>query len=271
MNEAVASPAVVVTGASSGIGREIARLAAKDGHTVVLVGRSERPLHALAAELQAQGSTAKTLALNLESPDALVRIDELLAASGLYCDVLVNSAGFGVFGPAAKADRNLQIALIDVNIRAVTALTLRFLPAMVERRRGGIINVGSITGYAPGPYMATYCASKAFIRSFSAALSAEVAGSGVTVTCLTPGVVRTAFFDREPMGQRQGRLLKILPRGDVMMTANIGWKSFKAGKSIVVPRFIDKFVIAVCSMLPDRALARLVSSLQRNRQADTPA
>ena len=264
-------PAVVVTGASSGIGREMARLAAKDGHSVLLVGRNEPALREVAMELEARGVAAKVLPLNLESPDAVIRIDEVLASSDLYCDILVNSAGFGVFGSVAEADKGIQLALIDVNIRAVVALIAQFLPGMIERRRGGIINFGSITGYAPGPYMAAYCASKAFIRSFSAALSAEVAGTGVTVTCLTPGVVRTAFFDREPMGQKQGRLMKILPRGHVMRTAEAAWQGFNAGKSIVVPRFIDKFVIAVCSMLPDRALARLVSALQRNRQARSPA
>lgn len=271
MNAAAVTAAVIITGASSGIGRDIARLAAKDGHTVVLVGRNEHALHALASELHTQGSIAKTLALNLEMPDAFARIDEALATHGLYCDILVNSAGFGVFGPVATADKDLQLALIDVNIRAVTALTLRFLPGMIERRRGGIINVGSITAYAPGPNMAAYCASKAFIRSFSAALSAEVAGTGVTVTCLTPGVVRTAFFERDSMGRPRTRLLKILPRGEVVRTAEAGWNAFKAGKSIVVPRLIDKVVIAICSMLPDRVLARLASALQQDRQARTRA
>ena len=143
---------------------------------------------------------------------------------GLYCDVLINSAGFGVFGLVTEANEDLQLALIDVNIRAVIALITRFLPGMIERRRGGIINVGSITGSAPGPYMASYCASKAFIRSFSAALSQEVSGTGVTVTCLTPGVVRTAFFDRESMGGKQSRMMKLLPRGEVTMTAERAWR-----------------------------------------------
>jgi short-subunit dehydrogenase len=268
MTAAAAQPAVVVTGASSGIGRAIARLAAQDGYAVVLVGRNEDALQALADEL---GARARTLPLHLEKPDAIPRIEALLAECGLYCEILVNSAGFGMYGPVATADQNLQLTLIDVNIRAVATLTSRFLPGMIERRRGGIINVGSITGYAPGPHMAAYCASKAFIRSFSAALSAEVAGTGVTVTCLTPGVVRTAFFEREPMGHGQTRLMKILPRGDVTVTARAGWQAFKAGKSIVVPRLIDKFVIAVCSLLPDRALAWLVNALQRRPQARSPA
>ena len=228
-------------------------------------GATKSALHDLAIKLEAHGVAATALALKLESGDAVIRIVETLASNGQYCDILINGAGFGVFGSFAEAKNPLQLALIDVNIRVVTALIAEFLPGMIERRRGGIINIGSITGYAPGPYMATYCASKAYIRSFTAALAAEVAGTGVTVTCLTPGVVRTAFFDRQPMEQRQSKLLKILPRGDAAHAAKAAWLGFKAGKSIVVPRFIDQFAIAVCAMLPDRALARMVVALQRSR------
>jgi uncharacterized protein len=263
MSSETDAPAIVVTGASSGIGREIARLAAEDRKPLILVGRSEVELQKLADELRTQGTVAHTLSLDLQHQDAISQIEALLSAHGLYCDVLVNSAGFGVFGGVLEGDGNLQAQLIDVNVRAVVALTLRFLPGMVERRRGGIINLGSITGYAPGPYMAAYCASKAFVRSWSAALSAEMAGTGVTVTCLTPGVVRTAFFNRQAFSSN--RLLKILPRGDVGPAAKAAWAAFKAGKTIVVPRFIDRFIIWLCWILPDRFLIWLVSALQRMR------
>jgi short-subunit dehydrogenase len=132
---------------------------------------------------------------------------------------------------------------------------------MLSRGQGGIINIGSITGYSPGPYMAGYCASKAFIRSFSAAQSAEVAGTGVTVTCLTPGILRTAFFDRAPMGH--SRLIKILPHGNAEKAARMAWKAFKQGRSLVVPRHIDRFVLSICWLTPDWLLARLVLALQR--------
>jgi uncharacterized protein len=263
MNSVTGAPAIVVTGASSGIGREIARLAAQDGKPLILVGRSEVELQKLADELRTRGIVAHAMSLDLEAQEAVSQIEAVLSAHDLYCDVLVNSAGFGVFGGVLEADRNLQAQLIDVNVRAVVTLTLRFLPGMVGRRRGGIINVGSITGYAPGPYMAAYCASKAFIRSWSAALSAEVAGTGVTVTCLTPGVIRTAFFNRQAISPN--RLLKILPRGNVTDAAKAAWAAFKAGKTIVVPRVIDRFIIGLCWLLPDRFLVWLVSTLQRMR------
>jgi short-subunit dehydrogenase len=256
-------PAIVVTGASSGIGQAIARVAAREKTFLLLVGRSQRPLDDLAAELAAAGAPAAALAVDLLAPGALDAIEHALAAHGRYCDVLVNSAGFGVFGPAAQAARGEQLGLIDVNIRALTDLTLRFLPGMIARGRGGVLNLGSITGYAAGPNMAAYYASKAYVNSFSAALAAEVEGSGVTVTCLAPGVVRTAFFERCSVGQT--RLMKLMPRTSAAATAEAGWSGFKAGKRIVVPRWIDRFSVLVCRLVPAGALARFVAAMQRPR------
>ena len=255
--------AIVVTGASSGIGRELARVAARDGSAMLLVGQSQTALDDLVAELTAGGGETHALALDLADRQAGDRIESALSARDLYCDVLVNSAGFGLYGPAAELDRAEQIKLLDVNARALTELTLRFLPGMLQRRRGGVVNVGSITGYMPGPRMALYFATKAYVRSFSASLSAEVAGSGVTVTCLAPGVVRTAFFERCKVGHT--RMFKIAPRGDAAATAAAGWRAFKAGKRLVTPRLIDRIIIAVCTVVPDGLLLRLLTALQRPR------
>ena len=257
------NPAIVVTGAASGIGRELARLAAGDGAFLLLVDKERQALGDLAQELGRAGAQVEALVVDLVHADAGERIAAALSGRGLYCDVLVNSAGFGLFGPAAVVDRAEQIDLLDVNARALTELSLRFLPAMVGRGHGGILNVGSITGYAPGPYMAVYYASKSYVRSFSAALAAEVTGTGVTVTCLVPGVVRTPFFERAAVGQT--RLFKLAPRGDAVKTAAAGWRGFKAGKRVVIPRLIDRMIAAVCNLLPDRVLARVVASLQRPR------
>jgi short-subunit dehydrogenase len=256
-------PAIVVTGASSGIGRELARIAAREGAFVLLVGRSQQALDDVAAELSGGGAQACALALDFCHPGAGSRIEDALSERSLYCDVLVNSAGFGVFGPAAKSDRTEQLGLVDVNVRALTELTLRFLPGMVARGRGGILNVGSLTGYAPGPNMATYFASKAYVKSFSAALAAEVAGSGVTVTCLSPGVVRTAFFERCGVGHT--RLFKFAPRSNADATAAAGWRGFRAGKRVVMPRLINRLIAGLCVVLPDSVLSRLVLALQRPR------
>jgi uncharacterized protein len=256
-------PAIVVTGASSGLGQAITRVAAHEGSFLLLVGRERVALDALVAELAAGGAQAAALPLDLTAPGALDAIEGALAERGLYCDVLVNSAGFGVFGPAAQASRSEQLSLLDVNIRALTELTLRVLPGMLARGHGGILNLGSITGYAAGPNMAVYYASKAYVNSFSAALAAEVAGTGVTVTCLAPGVVRTPFFERCSVGQTW--LMKLMPRSNPADTAEAGWRGFKAGKPMVVPRPIDQFSILVCKLLPARAITRFVATLQRPR------
>jgi uncharacterized protein len=261
-NEAL-RPAIVVTGASSGLGRAIARMAAREKSFLLLLGRSQRALDQLVAELAGGGAQAAAIAIDLLAPGALETIERALSERGLYCDVLVNSAGFGVFGPAAQAARGEQLNLIDLNVRALTELTLRFLPGMIARGRGGVLNLGSITGYAAGPNMAAYYASKAYVNSFSAALAAEVAGTGVTVTCLAPGVVRTAFFERCGVGR--SRLMKLMPRANAEDTAEAGWRGFKAGKRLVVPRWIDRFSVLVCRLFPTRAIAWFVATLQRPR------
>src|SRR5262245_21741072 len=148
---AALQPAIVVTGASSGLGQAIARLAAREGAFLLLVGREQAALDALATELAAGGAQAAALPLDLTTPGAVDAVEGALTARGLYCDVLVNSAGLVVYGPAAQVSRAEQLDLLDVNIRALTALTLRFLPGMLARGRGGVLNLGSITGYAPGP------------------------------------------------------------------------------------------------------------------------
>ena len=255
--------AIVVTGASSGIGRALARIAAREGSFLLLVDRSDQALGDLVAELAADGAQAAALSIDLLDFHALECIESALSERGLYCDVLVNSAGFGVFGPAVEVARGEQLRLIDVNVRALTELTLRFLPGMVARGHGGILNVGSITGYATGPNMAVYYASKAYVNSFSAALASEVAGSGVTVTCLTPGVVRTAFFARCAAGQT--RLFKLMPRSNAADTAEAGWHGFKAGKRIVIPRLIDRIILTIAMLLPENVTSQLVGSLQRVR------
>jgi short-subunit dehydrogenase len=261
VSSASLNPAVVVTGASSGIGRELARLAAGDGSFMVLVGLSPRALNELVAELAARGVPSAALLMDLTDPQAGGRIEAMLAQHLLYCDVLVNSAGFGMFGSTSQVDRTQQLRLLDVNARALTDLTLRFLPGMIERRRGGVLNLGSMASYAPGPYMAAYFASKAYVRSFSSALSAEVAGTGVTVTCLNPGVVRTAFFDRQSV--EWPRLFQIVPGSNASDVAAVGWRSFKAGKTLVIPGLANRILVALIRILPVGLVLRLTAVLMR--------
>jgi uncharacterized protein len=268
-------PAIVVTGASSGIGLALARVAAREVSqeasqgasqeraAIVLVGRSPQALGDLATELRKSGVEAHVLAIDLAASGSAQQVEGGLAQRELYCDVLVNSAGFGLFGPAVEVDREQQLSLIAVNVRALTDLTLRFLPGMTGRRRGGILNVSSIAGYMPGPNMAVYHASKAYVRSFTAALASEVAGTGVTVTCLSPGIVRTAFFQRAHWGRT--RLVKLLPRSNAGDVAEIGWRGFRAGKSLVIPGLANRIIAAALALVPDAVLLRAVSVLQRRQ------
>ena len=254
-------PAIVVTGASSGIGREIAKVAARDNQPLLLIARNELKLNAIADELRSGGTSVFVLAVDLSSPDSFQRIEQALTSHNLHCDVLVNNAGFGVFGAATEIDAASAINVIDVNVRALTELTLKFLPGMVARRRGGILNAGSITGFFIGPYMATYYASKAYIRSFSLALASELEGSGVTMTCLAPGVVLTPFFDRCAVGKT--RLFKIMPRTNVAVVAEAGWRGFRAGQALVIPNFANRAILALTSLLPSRAVTALIRRLQQ--------
>lgn len=257
------NPAIVVTGAASGIGRELSRIAAQDGSFLLLVDLSQKAVGELAIELGAAGAHAEALCVDLSDRDAAAQVEKKLFERGLYCDVLINSAGFGVFGAAAESSRAEQVSLLDVNARALTELSLRFLPGMLARGRGGILNVGSVFGYVPGPYMAVYCATKAYVRSFSAALAAEVVGRGVTVTCLAPGVVRTAFFKRCFVGQ--ARLFKIAPSADAINIAAAGWRGFKMRKRVVIPGLIYRLAIGLCPFIPDGIILRLISFLQHPR------
>lgn len=257
------TPATVVTGAASGIGRELARCAALEGAVVVLVDRSQEGLADLAAELgnKTGGAQAHTVILDLVSKDAGRRLESALSELGLYCDVLVNCAGFGVFGAAAEADRQLQLELIDVNVRTLTELTLRFVPGMIARKHGRILNVGSITGFVPGPNMAAYHASKAYVRSFTTALAQELAGTGVSATCLTPGIVVSPFFLHT--GFNKTRLAKLMPRSTVREVAAAGWRALQSGKRTAMPGLWNRTIIAACGLVPHALLLRLIAALQR--------
>jgi short-subunit dehydrogenase len=256
MSSEPCTPAIVVTGASSGIGRELARVAAREGSFMLLIGRAQATLEELAAELCAGGARAAALAVDLAEPDAGERIETALAERDLYCDVLINSAGFGLYGAAVDLDRAAQLSILDVNARALTDLTLRFLPGMVTRRRGGVINVGSLSGYVPGPRMALYYASKAYVRSFSDAIHAELAGSGVTMTSVNPGPVRTDFFRRADA--HESRMSKLVSRIDAPYVAKVGWRAFKAGRREVIPSLAHRLIAASMTIAP-RALMLWVS------------
>jgi short-subunit dehydrogenase len=255
-------PAVVVTGASSGLGAEFAKLAAAEGAKVVLIARSRPGLEALAASIDPSGRSAVVLAHDLSAPDAGEKVARELEALDLYCHTLINNAGFGLYGDAVELDRKHQLGIIDVNVYSATDLMLRFLPAMVARKSGAILNVGSVAGFAPGPRMAIYFASKAYLISVSQALKQELRGSGVTVTCLCPGPVRTPFLARA--GADRVALFKAIRKLDADDVARAGWKAMKAGRALCVPGIGTKVIVLLARIMPRALMLALVNYLQRD-------
>lgn len=252
-------PAVVVTGASGGIGRAIAKVVAREVEAVVLVARSADSLAAAAEEVRQEGSEALVLALDLTEPGASYEVEKFLVTNSRFCDVLINNAGCGLLGATGELPLKRQLAIIDLNIRALTDLTLRFLPGMLARRRGGILNVSSIASYLPGPNMALYFASKAYVRSFSEAVAEEVRGTGVNVTCVAPGPVGTQFFVRA--GANKARLFKLLPKMTTEQVAMRSWQAFKRGRRLVIPGIVANLTALVATHVPHRFSLPFVAGL----------
>jgi short-subunit dehydrogenase len=247
----------LVTGASGGIGEDIARLLAVDRRNVVLLARSAGKLQALADALRrAHNITAPVVVQDLSQPSAADAVAEALARQNLTIDILVNNAGLGTRGPFATADASETVRMLNVNIVALTMLTRHLLPGMVERRRGRILNVASTAAFQPGPFMATYYASKAYVLSFSEALSTETEGTGVTVTCLCPGPTQTGFQSTAKM--EQVRLLRVFNMMSSADVARAGYEGMMAGRAIVVPGMMNKLVGQLGRISP-RSLSRKVT------------
>jgi short-subunit dehydrogenase len=187
--------AALITGASAGLGKEFAWLFAADGHDVVLVARRKDKLEELANEIQAKHANVKAhvIAEDLAAEGAAERIVKALEEKKIEVEFLVNNAGFGGTGPFAESDFKRQLEMVQVNVTVLMTLTRLLLPKMIARQSGRILNIGSTAGFVPGPFMAVYYASKAFVNSFTEALSVELAGTGVTVTVSCPGATATEF------------------------------------------------------------------------------
>jgi hypothetical protein len=257
-------PAIVVTGASSGIGRAIAELAAADA-PVLLVARSREGLAETAAAIAAAGGEAHLLPLDLAGEGPVDQVAEALEQLGLHCDVLVNNAGFGLVGLAAELSRERQLAMVDLNVRTLTDLALAMLPGMIARRRGGILNIASVAAFLPGPRMAVYYASKAYVQSFSEALRAEARGSGVTITSLCPAPVSTPFLARAIGAERAGAMGEGPFHVPLDVVARAGWGGFKVGRGTVVPGLANRAAVLAARFLPRALIAGAVARHQARR------
>jgi hypothetical protein len=251
----------LITGASGGIGEEIARTLAARGYDLVLVARTEAKLAQLGAELmQRHGISATPIAADLADRAAPQQIVDRLAANALSIDILVNNAGFATYGSFADLDINGELQLLQVNIVALAHLTRLLLPGMIARRNGRIMNVASTAAFMPGPLMADYYASKAFVLSFSEALHNELQGSGITVTALCPGPTSTGFQARAQMeDSKLVRGRRIMDAGTV---ARAGVEGMLAGRPLVIPGFMNRVMAFLPRLVPRSILPGIVRSAQ---------
>jgi short-subunit dehydrogenase len=253
----------LITGASAGIGAELARVFASNGHRLALVARRADRLAALADEITAAGGAAPiVIACDLEQPDASDRIAAALTAEDVEVEYVVNNAGFGLFGQAIELDRAEQLGMIAVNIRAMTDLSLRFSDNLI-RHRGGILNVASIAGFLPGPGMAVYYASKAYVLSFSEAMRRELAPRGVRVTALCPGPVPSEFQSRAGVVPGFDSVILNVSSAHV---ARAGYRGLMANKRAVLPGLGIKMVPFLLRLFPRGFVLAAVGRFQLRKR-----
>ncbi|MBB4196962.1 short-chain dehydrogenase [Rhodoblastus sphagnicola] len=260
---------MLITGASGGIGAELARIAGLKGHDLALVARNRAALDALADEIaRYPGRSAPrplVFACDLAAPGAGAAVESFLAEAGAEPEILVNNAGYGVLGAAAESDFSAQLGIIDLNIRTLTELCLRFSKALIANN-GRILNVASVAAYMPGPGMAVYYASKAYVLSFTEALSQELAPQGVSVTALCPGPVPTGFGDRAGFGDKMGFVkLAYVSAQDV---AQAGYDAMMAGQRVEIPGLLTKIMVFAASLTPKALLLKNVAAMQLRREKE---
>lgn len=254
----------LITGASGGIGLDLAHLFARDGHDVVLVARSTDKLQQLARDLEKSHKVAAhVIAADLAKPDAPARVFEETRARRLQIDCLVNNAGFGLTGKFAQTDLQAELEMIQVNVTAVVHLTKLFMEGMVARNRGRIMNVASTAAFQPGPLMAIYYASKAFVLSFSEAVSEELSDTKVTVTALCPGPTSTGFADAANMNET--RLFNLTKPMASMEVARIGYRAMMRGKRVAITGMRNKLVAQSVRVSPRFVVTKVVRALQESR------
>lgn len=223
---------VLITGASGGIGYELAKLFARDHRHLVLVARSADKLAQIAGELESHGIVVKTISLDLAQPPSAKFLFDQLQREGTAVDILINNAGFGAYGEFAQMPEEEILGQINLNITALTELTRLFLPPMLSRRSGRIMNVASTAGFQPGPLLAVYYATKAYVISFTEAIANEVQGSGVSVTCFCPGATNTGFASRA--GTETSRLFKQFGGMSAEKVALDGYSALMNGRGLVI-------------------------------------
>jgi uncharacterized protein len=261
-------PVCVITGASAGIGVALARVFAQHGHELALVARREDRLNELADEIAASGARRPiVVALDLLQPGVAQRINEALLAQGAEPQFLVNNAGFGLVGPASARDRDEQLQMIDLNVRVLTELSLAFVESLA-RHRGGLLNVGSMAGFLPGPGMAVYYATKAYVLSFTEALHSELKSRGIRVAVLCPGPVPTEFAERAGLSKLSQQPSIMTQSAETV--AKAGYDGLMGGHRTIVPGAINKLITLLIRVIPRRVILKLVDRRQSRRRSAQP-
>lgn len=254
---------VLITGVSGGIGKELADRFARDGHEMVLVSRNEAKLMELAESYRSTyGVVVTVIAKDIASPGVPEEIFKELHEKGIHIDYLVNNAGFGLYGKFLETDINQEANMIDVNIKALTAMTKLFLPGMVERNRGGVMNVSSMVGFFPGPLMSVYHATKSYVLSFTEALANEVSNTNVNVnvTALCPGLTSTGFVDRS--GMQASNLVRSGTIMEAGRVADIGYRGFMNGKTLIIPGRRNRLVAFLPRLLSRQRVTQMMRTMQ---------
>jgi len=258
MNPAKKRDTALITGASSGIGYDLAQLMAPD-FDLVVTARNQKKLEQLAQELESRHhGRVHVIPNDLVRPQAPAEIFAEIFRRGLQVDALVNNAGFGTYGKFDSAKPQDQLDMIQVNVTALTHLTRLALPAMLQRKRGRILNVASTAGFQPGPLMAVYYATKAYVISFSEAIASELKGTGVTVTCLCPGPTATEFAARADMEKSRLFMLGRMRSEDV---ARAGLKGMLRGKRLVIPGAMNKMIMQSVRLTPRKAVTAIAGRM----------
>ncbi|MHC4410957.1 MAG: SDR family NAD(P)-dependent oxidoreductase [Planctomycetota bacterium] len=247
---------VVITGASAGLGADFARLFAADGHPLVLIARRRERLEALAESLPTE---TRVLVQDLAHPQAAAKVTAYLEDQKISPDVLVNNAGFGLRGAFAQLDRERQLEMIRLNVSAAADLMRRLLPGMIERKSGGVLNVASLAGFQPGPNMAVYYATKAFLLHLSEGVAEEVRDSGVTVSAFCPGPVATEFSEVAGLGNPVAYGFWTMSSEK---SARLGYRGFKRGKTIIVPGVVPKIANFLNWLVPRCWVRKIVGKMQ---------
>jgi len=254
----------LITGASSGIGLELAHIALREKRNVILVARDERRLKDVQVALREQypknKSLIEILALDLAKSTAAQKVFAFCEENQFFVSELVNNAGFGDYGNFAGSDVKRQLSMIDLNVKTLTELTHFFLPAMLKNKRGRILNLGSIASFLPGPLMSVYFATKNYVLSFSRALSEELRGTGVTVTCLCPGATSTGFGKNAHVSATHATAH---PKTTAREVAEFGWYQMQQGKSVAIYSLGNRLAVQTIKFVPRNLLTKLVKKLQK--------